>query len=74
MASPATSVPESPSRVVIGTSSKEPAQQNSTSRDLRFSSDPAMGRICIELFTRATLYAGVIGLIAGLLAALIFRE
>ena len=33
--------------------------------------DPAMIHICIELFTRATLYAGAIGLIAGLAAALL---
>lgn len=33
--------------------------------------DPAMAHICIELFTRATLYAGAIGLIAGLFAALL---
>jgi len=32
--------------------------------------DPTMVHICIELFTRATLYAGAIGLIAGLVAVL----
>ena len=39
-----------------------------------FSFDPAMARICIELLTRATLYAGAIGLIVGLAAAFLFRE
>ena len=36
--------------------------------------DPAMIQICIELFTRATLYAGAIGLLAGLAAALLAGE
>jgi hypothetical protein len=36
--------------------------------------DPAMGQICLELFTRATLFAGAIGLIAGLAAALLAGE
>jgi len=54
-----------------------PAEQteeiaNAPSLPSRF--DPAMVQICIELFTRATLYAGAIGLIAGLAAALLAGE
>jgi hypothetical protein len=41
---------------------------------LAFRSDPAMIQICVELFTRATLYAGAIGLIASLTAALLAGE
>jgi len=33
-----------------------------------------MARIWIELFTRATLYAGAIGLIVGIAAALFLRD
>ena len=72
MSSPATSVSEGPSRIVPAPINREPNRK--VSADARSNSEPAMGRICIELFTRATLYAGAIGLIAGLLAALIFRE
>lgn len=36
--------------------------------------DIAMARIWIELFTRATLYAGAIGLIVGIAAALFLRD
>ena len=45
---------------------------NAPSLPSRF--DPAMAQICIELFTRATLYAGAIGLIAGLAAVLLAGE
>jgi hypothetical protein len=34
----------------------------------------AMARIWIELFTRATLYAGAIGLIVGMAAALFLGD
>jgi hypothetical protein len=36
--------------------------------------DPAMVHICVELFTRAALYAGAIGLIASLAAVLLAGE
>jgi len=39
-----------------------------------FGLDLAMARIWIELFTRATLYAGAIGLIAGMAAALLLGD
>jgi hypothetical protein len=39
-----------------------------------FGFDMAMARIWIELFTRATLYAGAIGLIAGMAAALFLGD
>ena len=42
-------------------------------RDAQLSVDPAMARICIELLARATLYAGGIGLIVGMAAALLFE-
>ena len=35
--------------------------------------DDGMARIWIDLLTRATLYAGAIGLIVGIAAALLFR-
>ncbi len=38
------------------------------------STDSALARICIELFTLAGLYAAVIGLIAGIGAALLFAD
>jgi hypothetical protein len=47
----------------------EQTEETAPSVNTRF--DPAMVRICIELFTRATLYAGVIGLIVGLAAVLL---
>lgn len=74
MSSSASSVPEAPSRVLPASNNSEPARKISASTDLGIKSDPAMARICIELFTRAALYASAIGLIAGLLAALLFRE
>jgi hypothetical protein len=43
-------------------------------REISHSLDPAMARICIELLTRATLYAGAFGLILGLAAALLLPE
>jgi len=54
-----------------------PAEQtretaNSPSLPSRF--DPAMAQICIGLCTRATLYAGAVGLIAGLAAVLFAGE
>jgi len=39
-----------------------------------FGFDIAMARIWIELFTRATLYAGAIGLIVGMAAALFLGD
>jgi hypothetical protein len=39
-----------------------------------FGLDIAMARIWIELFTRATLYAGGIGLLVGMAAALFLRD
>jgi hypothetical protein len=42
-------------------------------RDAQLSFDPAMARICIELFARATLYAGAFGLIVGMAAAIFFE-
>lgn len=39
-----------------------------------FGCDIPMGRIWIELFTRATLYAGAIGLIVGVAAALLLGD
>ncbi len=57
---------------------KQPPKQithSAGAATLPLSLDPAaMARICIELLTRATLYAGAIGLIVGLAAALLFRE
>ena len=64
MASPATPVNEP----------LEQTEKAPVALTLPFSSDPAMIWICIELFTRATLYAGAIGLIAGLAAAFFFGE
>jgi hypothetical protein len=52
----------------------QPQERGQRAPAVSFPSDPAMARICIELFTRATLYAGAFGLIAGLIAALLFRE
>jgi hypothetical protein len=55
----------------------EPAKQAEPvtgPREISYSLDPAMARICIELLTRATLYAGAIGLIVGMAAALLFPE
>ena len=37
-------------------------------------SDDGMAKIWIELLTKATLYAGAIGLIAGMAAALFFAQ
>lgn len=52
----------------------EQTQQAAGAPSLPSRFDPAMIQICIELFTRATLYAGAIGLIAGLAAALLGGE
>ena len=67
------SIPMSDSGTPANSTLEQPAKAPAAST-LSFSSDPAMAKICIELFTRATLYAGAIGLIAGLLAALLFGE
>ena len=52
----------------------EQAQEPPNAPSMTTRLDPAMAHICIELFTRATLYAGAIGLIAGLAAALLAGE
>lgn len=49
----------------------EPARREPVSS---FGFDIAMARIWIELLTRATLYAGAIGLIVGMAAALLLGD
>ena len=49
-------------------------KQSEPSAGAPLSLEPTMARICIELLTRAALYAGAIGLIVGLAAAFLFRE
>ena len=49
----------------------EQAERPERCSDPKFSPGPAVAQICIELFTRAGLYAAVIGLIAAIGAALL---
>ena len=57
-------------------STENPERMETKSRDpvSPFGVAIAMARIWIELFTRATLYAGAIGLIVGMAAALFLGE
>ena len=63
-----------PEQVIESSETIERVEAESAKQDSPFGIDIAMARIWIELFTRATLYAGAIGLIAGLAAALLLGE
>jgi len=52
----------------------EQAQESPNAPSMAARFDPAMVHICVELFTRAALYAGAIGLIASLAAVLLAGE
>lgn len=61
-------------QVIQPTENLERTETTSRDQASSFGFDMAMARIWIELLTRATLYAGAIGLIVGIAAALLFRE
>ena len=63
-----------PEQVIQPTENRERMETASKNRVSSFGFDIAMARIWIELFTRATLYAGAIGLIVGMAAALFLGD
>ena len=63
-----------PEQVIQSTENLERTEAASREKDSPAVFDIAMARIWIELFTRATLYAGAIGLIAGMAAVLLLRD
>lgn len=61
-------------QVIQPTETLERTETASRDQASSFGFDIAMARIWIELLTRATLYAGAIGLIVGMAAALLLGD
>lgn len=63
-----------PEQLIQSTENLERMETENKDQVSPFGSDIAMARIWIELFTRATLCAGAIGLIVGMAAVLFLRD